>query len=111
MKIVPINTWNPWNPVIIKKIEPNTESLKCIADNLYSWYWKKVNSPANTKVVYKPFKVPTLSPTIKAACAFVKKTPEANNRKVLPDAVIQGVSGIIPFGGQTPPIQIEGDKQ
>jgi hypothetical protein len=97
--------------VIIKKIEPNTESLKCIAESLYSWYWKKVNKIARTKVLANPLKTPTRSPTINAAWAFVKRTPDASKRKVLPDAIVQGVSGITPLGGQTPPIQIEGERQ
>jgi hypothetical protein len=25
-KVVPINTWRPWNPVAMKKVLPNTES-------------------------------------------------------------------------------------
>ena len=53
-KKVPTKTWNPWNPVIIKKTDPNTESL--IEKNLilYSKIWKIENKIAKKTVIINP---------------------------------------------------------
>lgn len=42
-KIVPINTWIPWNPVNIKKDVPKVESLIQKKEFLYSLHWKNLN--------------------------------------------------------------------
>lgn len=65
MKIVPIITWNPWNPVPKKKQVPNTPSLIVNEETLYSIPWKQVKTNANITVKIVPNIAPFLSPLIK----------------------------------------------
>lgn len=43
-------------------------------------------------------------------CAKVKVNPEDNNKSVFTKGNPQTSNGCIPFGGQTQPIKMEGDK-
>ena len=49
--IIPINTWKPWKPVKIKKIDPYT--LSAIQNNEYEYsiYWVNINQNPKIKVV------------------------------------------------------------
>jgi len=67
--MVPIITWNPWNPVPKKKQEPKAPSLIVKEDTLYSTPCKAVNIIANITVAIEPYKAPCLSPWINEWCA------------------------------------------
>jgi len=61
-------------------------------------------------VVIKPWVLDLFDPDTTARCAQVTVTPEANNNAVLSAGNSQGSIGLIPSGGQTAPIAIEGAK-
>lgn len=57
-----------------------------------------------------PSIAPFLFPAIKAWCPYVINAPLDNNKKVLSNGIAKGSNGVIPKGGQVPPISIAGDK-
>ena len=57
-----------------------------------------------------PTIAPFLLPAIKAWCPYVMNAPEDNNKKVLSKGIAKGSKGVIPTGGQEPPISIVGLK-
>lgn len=50
-KILPINTWIPWNPVAIKNTDPKIPSEKEKFDILYSNNWQDRNKNPNIIVI------------------------------------------------------------
>ena len=110
MKIVPIITWIPCRPVEAQKALPYTPSLIEKAASEYSKYCNEVKITANTTVKNVPIRAPLLSPAIKAWCPYVTKAPEDNNNKVFNNGIEKGSNGVIPIGGQLPPISIVGAK-
>jgi len=52
-KVLPIKTWRPWNPVAIKKVDPNTESDKENDASMYSKPCKTENRTPKEIVKYK----------------------------------------------------------
>jgi hypothetical protein len=81
----------------------------CKLEYLYSKNWSVVNRPAAEIVSINPLRNPDRLPWSKLAWPAVKYTPEASKRIVFIAARRQGVKGVIPLGGQTAPIQIEGE--
>ena len=81
IKIVPIKTWNPWNPVVIKKQDPKTLSEIVKGESKYSNACKLVNKVARIKVIIKANKACFLARTIIAWWAQVTVAPELNKKK------------------------------
>lgn len=71
MKIVPIITWNPWNPVEKKKHDPYTPSAIVKSASMYSSPCSAVNIKANTIVSATPPIAARRFPSISAWCAYV----------------------------------------
>jgi hypothetical protein len=57
MKIVPIITCKPWNPVAIKNVDPYTASAIVKGASTYSKAWKPVKMAAKITVI----KIPTIT--------------------------------------------------
>jgi hypothetical protein len=53
-KQVPINTWKPWKPVAIKKVDPYTQSDIVKLACLYSNTWNPVKNTASIIVKISP---------------------------------------------------------
>ena len=109
-KIVPINTWNPWKPVAIKKVDPKIPSdIEKLAET-YSKACNAVKNAAKIIVKTKPKTASILLPAVIAWWAYVTVAPEHNNNSVLSNGTSIGSKGSIPFGGQIEPISIIGAK-
>lgn len=107
-KIVPINTWIPWNPVKTKKRAPYTlsDTLKLVSE--YSQACKQAKYTPNETVKPKDTMNSKEFCAIKEWWLQVTVTPEDNNTTVFSKGIPQGESGVIPRGGHTAPISILG---
>jgi hypothetical protein len=47
---------------------------------------------------------------IKSDILHFRQTPDERSKKVLSKGIAKGFKGVIPIGGQIPPISIAGDK-
>ena len=65
---------------------------------------------ANIIVRIAPSIAPFLLPAIKAWCPYVTKAPLLNNKIVFNKGIANGSKGVIPNGGQVPPISTAGAK-
>jgi len=74
----------------------------------YSYNCKPVNIVARAIVHSKSLPAANLWPALKALCEQVRKYPELKRIAVFNNGIAKGSIGIIPTGGQTPPIQILG---
>lgn len=108
--MVPIITWIPWNPVIIKNKEPKIPSVIEKDVWTYSKIWINVKIKPRKIVYFRLFCASILSPRIMQAWHHVTVTPDNNNKQVFNKGTFQGLNGIIPNGGQTAPIQILGER-
>jgi len=109
-KTVPTITWNPWNPVAMKNIDPYTESAIEKGASMYSKSCNPVNINPSITVVSNPVRDSCLLPLTMLWWAQVTVAPELNNIVVLSKGTENGSKGVIPLGGQVHPISIAGDR-
>lgn len=109
-KDVPINTWIPWNPVAIKKIDPYTLSAIVNEDSLYSMSWSIVKYIPSIIVILKAIIVFIRFFINRLWWAQVTVNPEASNTVVFKRGTLNGSIGLIPMGGQVQPMLIHGAK-
>ena len=103
-------TWNPWNPVATKNVEPYTESAIQKGASKYSKAWRAVKiNPKNT-VNDNPNNASDLAPPTMLWWAHVTVAPELSKIAVFKRGTENGFKGLIPIGGQATPISTEGDK-
>lgn len=108
-KIEPINTWRPWNPVAMKKLEPKAVSEIEKGAEIYSNPWKREKTPPNKIVILKEKIAILKCPFNKAWCLQVTLTPEESNKIVLRRGILMGLKGRIPVGGHICPSSIAGE--
>lgn len=108
--VLPINTCAPWAPVVIKKVEPYTESEIVKGASKYSIACKAVNIKPSVTVKAKLIIASFLLPLIIPWWAQVTVAPELTKTAVFNNGIEKGSKGSIPLGGQTAPISIVGTK-
>lgn len=105
---LPTRTWNPWKPVVIKKVDPKAESLMLKVAIIYS-------NPCNIKK-YNP-KIQVNINRFRANFqlflkinwwAQVTLTPDANKITVFNKGTWKGLKGTTPHGGHNKPNSIVG---
>jgi hypothetical protein len=99
IKIVPIKTWNPWNPVEKKKHDPYTPSAIVKSASMYSNPCRAVNISAKIIVRATPPIAARRFPSISAWCAYVTVAPLDSSRIVLSRGTVIGLSAVTPTGG------------
>jgi len=109
--VVPTKTWNPWNPVAKKNVDPNVESAIVNGASKYSSTWRPVKTTPNANVKNNEKIVLNLSPEIIEWCDHVIVAPDVNKIAVLSKGTSNAEIGTIPTGGQTPPISIAGPNE
>lgn len=107
---VPIITWIPWNPVVIKKVEPKILSLIENWDWIYSHLWRIVKVIPNKIVIRR-----ALNDSLKLLLIILWwdheiEIPEEIRIVVFNRGISNGLNGIIFIGGQIDPISILGDN-
>lgn len=108
--MVPIITWNPWNPVPKKKHDPKAPSDKVNEETSYSIPWNKVNTSASITVNAAPNSPLLLRPCIKEWWQYVIVTPDASNIAVFSRGNSKAFIASIPTGGHWPPNSTVGDR-
>jgi len=103
-------TWNPWNPVAIKKVDPYIPSEIVKEASRYSNTWNAVNVIANKIVTNSAILAGSFRPTISSWWAHVTEAPDNSKINVFNKGTPQGSNGFILVGGHTDPISIAGDK-
>lgn len=103
MKIVPIITCKPWNPVLKKKQDPYIPSLIVKVETKYSTDWSVVNIKAAITVNNAPNNPLFLSPFIKKWWLNVRVVPLVNKIIVLTNGNSKGSIESIPNAGYRPP--------
>ena len=103
MKIVPIITWNPWNPVEKKKHDPYTPSAIVKSASMYSNPCRPVNITARRIVRPTPKIAARRFPSISAWCAYVTVAPLDRRRIVLSRGTVIGFRAVTPIGGHCEP--------
>lgn len=103
MKIVPIITWKPWNPVEKKKHDPYTPSAIVKLASMYSNPCSPVKTTARTIVSAVPRIAAPRLPSISAWCAYVTVAPLDRSRIVFRRGIVIGFSAVIPAGGHCDP--------
>lgn len=111
MKIVPMITWNPWNPVEKKKHDPYTPSAIVKFASMYSNPCSPVNTIASTIVSPVPTIAARRLPSISAWCAYVTVAPLESSRIVLSRGIVIGFSAVIPAGGHCDPSSTVGASE
>lgn len=102
-KVDPMITWRPWNPVAIKKVEPNTESAIENGASIYSNPCKAENNKPKKIVIKSDIILVNLFFFNNAWWHHVIDTPEDNNNKVFNKGMLIGLKAIISCGGQLIP--------
>src|ERR1700761_4085154 len=87
----------------MKKVAPKMLPLKLKGAWIYSHAWIELNSRPSAMVHHSPFFSPSRSPWISEWCAQVTVVPEQSRIRVLSSGNLNGLSGVIPLGGHTPP--------
>jgi len=108
IKIVPIITWIPWNPVVMKKDEPKIESEIVNGAFLYSHHWRIEK--------YNPIVIVIIILLIVWFSLFLRRewwahvieAPELTKMIVLRRGISIGLNGVTPLGGHFIPISILG---
>ena len=109
-KIVPIKTWKPWNPVVIKKQDPKTLSEIVKGDSKYSNTRNPVKTADKKTVIIKDIKDCRFALNIIEWWHQVTVAPELNKKKLFVKGIPKVGIVVVSLGGQTPPILNTGDK-
>ena len=105
---MPIATWMPWNPVVIKKILPNVQSLKENRLQLYSKNWKYEKIIPSITVIINENKADLYLLLRIEWWDHVTVTPDLNRINVFKRGIWKGLNIIILVGGQVLPISTSG---
>ena len=95
--LLPTRTWKPWNPVVTKKILPNTESARLYLSSKYSKVCtpRKLNPHASVRIshTFQCLFIPS------KWCATVTLIPEVRSSNVFSRGMPQGLQVTTPIGG------------
>jgi hypothetical protein len=108
-KIDPMITCRPWNPVAIKKVDPNAESAMQNGASVYSKPWNSVNTAPNVMVRANALVALAFILFIMAWCAHVTETPEDRRRMVFSSGILIGLKELIDMGGHIWPSSTVGE--
>lgn len=103
-------TWNPWNPVAIKNVEPYTPSEIVKEASIYSYAWRAVNPAAKIRVRNNPILAASFLPARISWCAHVTVAPDESSITVFSKGIPHGSNGFILVGGHVAPISIAGER-
>lgn len=106
----PIRTWRPWNPVATKNVVPYTLSAMVKGATMYSPAWRNVKYPPKQTVSNRAWRASVRLPSINLWWAQVTVTPDARRTAVFRRGTLNGLSGLMPEGGQEHPISGVGDR-
>lgn len=101
---VPIITWAPWNPVAMKKILPQRESLNLKDLSKYSPTWSRVKYRPRMMVIPNPWTAPFHLPWIRAWWPQVKETPLLKRMRVFNRGMENASRGTMWRGGHSSPV-------
>ncbi len=108
-KSEPTRTWIPWNPVVIKNVDPYTESEKVNLDSKYSIAWQNEKIKPNEIVIINPKTLLSRSLFKNAWCDQVIEAPEDKRIIEFNNGISIGWKISIPLGGHLLPISIFGE--
>lgn len=107
---VPMITWIPWKPVVIKNVLPKILSLIENWAWAYSHLWRKVNVIPRIIVIIREIKVSFKLLLIILWWDHEIEIPEEIKIVVFKRGISNGLKGIIFIGGHILPISIFGDN-
>jgi hypothetical protein len=99
----PIRTCAPWNPVATKNVDPYTLSAIENEASMYSPAWRSVKYMPREIVNVRAWIVFFRLVCIRLWWAHVTVTPDARRTAVFRSGTLNGLSGLIPVGGQAHP--------
>lgn len=106
--VVPKITCSPWNPVAIKKVDPNDESEMLNSACMYSITWRIVKYIPRIHVIISLIKDSFFMLFIIAWCDHVTDTPDLIRIIVLRRGTFIGLNIFTREGGHSCPISIDG---
>lgn len=107
---VPIITWIPWKPVVMKKVEPKILSLIENCASIYSQDWRNVKVIPKIIVIIKELKASLKLLLIILWCDHEIEIPEEIRIVVFKRGISKGLKGEIFLGGHIEPISMFGDS-
>ena len=107
--VVPIRTCNPWNPVAMKNVDPNTESPRVYGASIYSIACRPENRAPRYTVTAIAAMLFDLFDRISSWCAHVIEIPDEIRIRVFRRGTFIGLKGTMVWGGHICPSSTVGE--